>query len=98
MAREGHRGRESDTIPEFCHTQPIQFEYANADLLVPGKDGEIISKKDNVLSRDDFERMKDEYYALRGWDVTTGLQTKAKLEELGLQEITADLEVRELVV
>ena len=67
-------------------------------LLVPGKDGEIISKKDNVLSRDDFERMKDEYYALRGWDVTTGLQTKAKLQELGLQEITADLEARELVV
>jgi aldehyde:ferredoxin oxidoreductase len=98
MAREGHRGRESDTIPEFCHTQPIQFEFANANLLVPGKDGEIISKKDNVLSRDDFDKMKDEFYTLRGWDVSTGLQTKEKLEELGLQEITADLEARGLVV
>ena len=52
----------------------------------------------NMLDRDDFESMKDEFYALCGWDVTTGLQTKAKLQELGLQEITADLEARGLVV
>jgi aldehyde:ferredoxin oxidoreductase len=31
--------------------------------------------------------MKSEYYQLRGWDKATGLQTKAKLKELGLQDL-----------
>jgi aldehyde:ferredoxin oxidoreductase len=98
MVREGHKGRESDIIPESCHTQPIEFEYANEDILVPGKDGEIISRKGEMLGREDFEGMKDEFYALRGWDVDTGLQTKAKLQELGLDDVAADLETRGLVV
>jgi len=41
--------------------------------------------------------MKDEYYSLRGWDVATGLQTHAKLEELGLGDIADDLEQRGLI-
>jgi aldehyde:ferredoxin oxidoreductase len=28
--------------------------------------------------------MPDEYYAARGWDVKTGVPTRAKLVELGL--------------
>jgi aldehyde:ferredoxin oxidoreductase len=51
-----------------------------------------------VLDRQKFERMKDEFYALRGWDVATGLQTKAKLEELGLRDVIADLEPKGLVM
>ena len=98
MVREGHKGRESDTVSESCHTQPIEFEYANENLLVPGKDGEIISKKGEVLDKGKFEEMKDEYYALRGWDVATGLQNKAKLQELELQDIIPDLEARGLAV
>ena len=46
------------------------------------------------MDRDEFERMKDEFYQIRGWDVATGLQTKAKLEELGLSDI-ADVMGRE---
>ena len=44
-----------------------------------------------------FESMKDEYYQLRGWDVATGLQTKAKLEELELHDIAKDLGQRGLM-
>jgi len=98
MAREDHRGKESDKVPEFFHTQPIESEVGDPECLVPGKDGEIISRKGEVLDREKFERMKDEYYALRGWDVATGLQTKAKLQELGLQDIAAELETRGLAV
>ncbi|MFC2028048.1 aldehyde ferredoxin oxidoreductase N-terminal domain-containing protein [Chloroflexota bacterium] len=98
MAREGHRGRESDILPEYVYTQPLAYDVANDNLLAPGKDGEIISRKGEVLERDKFEAMKDEYYALRGWDVATGLQTKTKLEELELQDIIPDLEARGLVV
>lgn len=34
----------------------------------------------------------DEYYRLRGWDITTGWQTRAKLEELGLEDVARELE------
>jgi aldehyde:ferredoxin oxidoreductase len=98
MVREGRRGRESDRLPEIFHTQPLELEAYDPECLVPGKDGEIISRKGEVLDRDGFERMKDEFYALRGWDVTTGLQTKAKLAELGLRDVAEDLGVRGLVV
>lgn len=85
-------------LPEYMHTQPLTYEIINDDCLAPGKDGAIISRKGEVLERDKFEAMKDEYYALRGWDVATGLQTKAKLEALGLDDVAADLEDRGLVV
>jgi aldehyde:ferredoxin oxidoreductase len=35
------------------------------------------------MSRENADKMLDEYYELRGWDAN-GLPTKAKLEELGL--------------
>ncbi len=41
-----------------------------------------------------FEKMKDEYYQLRQWDVDTGLQTKGQLEALDLPEVGRDLEQR----
>ena len=34
------------------------------------------------MNREEFERLKDEYYALHGWDVESGLQTETKLKEL----------------
>jgi len=98
LAREGHRGRESDTLPEALYTIPLGWDMYNPELLVPGKDGEIISRKGAVVGREEFEKMKSEYYQLRGWDVTTGLQTKTKLRELGLEDIAKDLEQRGLVV
>ena len=51
----------------------------------------------SVVDRAEFERMKDEYYQLRQWDMATGLQTRAKLEQLGLRDIVQDLEHRELI-
>ena len=96
--REGHRGRDSDILPEQYFTEPLKMNIQSPDCLVPGKDGEVISKEGAVVDRDEFERMKDEYYQLRGWDVATGLQTKSKLEELGLKDIATDLEQRGLLV
>lgn len=96
--REGHKGRQSDSLPEFEHTAPIVFSPGDLSLLVPGKEGEVISRKGAVVDREEFEKMKGEYYQLRGWDVTSGLQTKAKLKEVGLQDIIEDLESRGLVI
>ena len=66
------------------------------------KDGEAISRKGAVVDREEFEKMKDEYYQLRRWDVATGLQTRAnleelELEELGLTDVAQDLEQRGII-
>ena len=97
LAREGHRGRESDVLDESFYTRPLRTVGLNPECQAPGKDGEIISRKGEVVDRGKFESMKDEYYALRGWDVATGLQTKATLEEIGLGDIVDDLEREQLI-
>lgn len=98
LAREGHGGRESDRIPEPFYTVPSKGFFLNPELIAPGRGGEVISLKGAVVEREGFERMKDEYYGFRGWDVATGLQTRAKLEEMGLGDIADDLEQRGLIV
>ena len=65
---------------------------------MPGQNGEVFSKKGQVLDRGEFEKMKDEYYQIRGWDVATGLQTKAKLKELGLGDIAETLQNEKLII
>ena len=96
--REGHKGRESDRIPEAFFTTPVKGHAMNPKVQAPGKDGEITSRLGMVVDRADFERMKDEYYELRGWDMATGLQTRKKLEELGLNDIAEELEQQGLAV
>jgi len=98
LTREGRKGRQSDSILETDFTEPITFARDNHDCLVPGKDGEIISRKGEVVDRAEFEKMKDEYYHLRGWEVASGLQTKAKLIELGLQDIAQELAPTGLII
>lgn len=99
LAREGRRGRESDILPEAFYTRPYKNRTMPEDpVIVPGRNGEIISRKGVVLDRERFEKAKDEYYQFRQWDVASGLQTRSKLEELGLQDIVKDLEQRGLVV
>ena len=63
----------------------------------PGRGGEVTSRKGAVVEREKFEKMKSEYYELRGWDVESGLQTKAGLKELELGEVASDLEKRGLL-
>ena len=45
--------------------------------------------KGQLLERD---IMLDDYYKTRGWDLQTGLQTREKLEGLGLKDIADELE------
>jgi aldehyde:ferredoxin oxidoreductase len=97
LAREGHRGRQSDALPEYNFTTPLKFDVLNPQMLVPGPDGNPVSRKGMTLDRAEFERMKGEYYDLRGWDVPTGRQTKRKLEELDLADVAAELESRGLL-
>ncbi len=99
MLREGWPGREGDRLLEHFHILPLQKGelFFDEDALAPGKDGEIISKIGWVVDKEEFEKMKSEYYQLRGWDVASGLLTRNKLEELQLNDIAADLEGRGLL-
>jgi aldehyde:ferredoxin oxidoreductase len=51
-----------------------------------------MSRKGLVVDRKQFEGMKDEFYALRGWDTKTGLQKKTTLEGLGLADVARTME------
>ncbi|MBI2866426.1 MAG: hypothetical protein HYX99_03590, partial [Chloroflexi bacterium] len=97
-ARDGRAGRENDKLPEFCFTTPCHMQSGNPDCLQPGRNGMLISLKGNMLDRKKFEKMLDEHYQLRGWDVATGLQTREQLKELGLGDMVPAMEQRGIVV
>ena len=97
LTREGHVGREADRVHEMFYTVPLKEAFLNPECLVPGPGGETISKKGAVFDREKFESMKTEYYRLRGWDPDTGLQTRDKLYQLGLDDIAGDLEARKVL-
>jgi len=44
------------------------------------------------LDRAQWEDLKDRYYALRGWNVTTGRPTRPRLEQLGMRDVADTLE------
>ncbi len=85
MIREGHQGRKNDSLLDSCFDTPLQGGHLFPEVLVPDKNGDPVSRKRSVVDRKEFERMKDEYYQLRGWDVATGLPSAKRLRALGLE-------------
>ena len=88
---------QGDSLPDAWYTVPLESERLNTDCLLPGKDGEIISRKGTVFDREEFQGMLDEFYELRGWDRDTGLQKKTQLEALQLDDVIQDLAARGLL-
>jgi aldehyde:ferredoxin oxidoreductase len=70
-------GRKDDVLPDRLMNEPIT---------------EGLSKGQRV-SPEDLNRMLDEYYQVRGWDLATGTPTRAKLVELGLGYVADQLGV-----
>jgi len=97
LAKQGWGGRNGDALPDFLFTEPLKSTFFDPDCLAPGKDGERMSLKGAVIDRAAFERLKNEYYTLRGWEVASGLQTTAKLRELKLDDVAEDLNRRGMV-
>ena len=67
--------RADDTLPERLMTEPLKAG----------------ASKGQMISREDLDKMLDEYYSLRGWDVKTGTPTRAKLTDLGLAYVADEL-------
>jgi aldehyde:ferredoxin oxidoreductase len=97
LLREGQRARRDDLLPEEFHTQPLEGHVADPECLVPGRNGEVVSRLGERVEMRDFIRLREEYYELRGWDVRTGLQTRAGLAGLDLPEAADELEARGLL-
>ena len=88
-AREGHRGRADDVLPEFNFIEPlmvdkIYFGMFNPDFMLPGPDGKLITRKGATLDRNGFRMMMDEYYQARGWDPVSGMPSRETLQKLSI--------------
>lgn len=89
--REWDGLRELDTLPEVWYHEPVKESFMNPKIMVRGKDGNTTTRAGATLDKDEVASMRQEYYNLRGWD-SNGLPTKTKLEALGLEDITRELE------
>ena len=70
--------RADDTFPERLMTEPL-------------KSG---ASKGQMITEKDLKVMLDEYYTVRGWDVDTGIPSREKLVELGLDYVADQLGVK----
>lgn len=62
-------------------------DYLPARIMeIPISDGKY---KGEVMHRDRYDQMLDEYYTAHGWDTQTGYPKKEKLEDLGLGDAVA---------
>ena len=91
LLREGRRPKIEDVPEEFNFVDPVETVFMNPDVIVPGPEGTIISRKGKTLDRDSFEAMRKEFYDLRGWNVESGLQKAETLERLELSDMMQDL-------
>ena len=67
--------RADDTLPEKILTEPL-------------KEG---ASKGHFISKEELETMLDEYYNARGWALDTGVPSRKKLTELGLEYVADQL-------
>jgi aldehyde:ferredoxin oxidoreductase len=96
MIRDGRKGREEDVLSDSCFVSMKEppadiFDMYNPERYLPGKGEELISLKDAAVDREKFEKLMDEYYELRGWDVEPGCLKKEQLTKLQLAEVIDEL-------
>ena len=68
-------GRKDDSLPARVMEEPLGSG----------------ASKGHFISKEDLDQMLDEYYRARGWDVVTGVPTRDKLVELGLEYVADQL-------
>jgi aldehyde:ferredoxin oxidoreductase len=88
MVREGRR-RKDDTLADYCFSKP-EGKIPPYMGKVPGPDGHWI-EVNRKIDREKWEKLKDVYYEIRGWDPKTGIPTRDKLLSLDLRDIADDL-------
>ena len=80
--REGFN-RDDDQIPPlYLQNTEIPMKAFEGDRYLTDWFGKRLSKKD-------LEEMMNDYYEERGWDSESGIPSKQKLLELGLDDLIA---------
>ena len=87
LLREGRRPKVDDVPEEFNFVDPVETVFMNPEVIVPGPGEEVISRKGQTLDREVFEKMRKEFYQLRGWNSESGSQEVETLERLGLSDL-----------
>lgn len=100
LLRQGWQGRQDDCLMDYYHTEPLKKNdvFYDPDGIMPGPQGQPISKLGSVIEKQQFENLKSEYYRLRGWDEITGYPTRSKLNELQLGEVAIELSNKNLSI
>jgi aldehyde:ferredoxin oxidoreductase len=80
-----------DRIYTIEYALQRRFGLRREDDLLPERFYDEPTPDGEVIDRDEYHGMLDEYYELRGYD-EQGRPTRAKLEALGLPEVADDLE------
>jgi len=70
--------RDTDSLPKGYMDHPIERGRFKGEMLETSR----------------FEKMKDQYYAIRGWDIATGIPSRETLAQAGLGDVAQDLETR----
>ena len=78
MVLRENRHRDDDTLCDDMFKEVIRVQQP-----------EVLSEP---LDRAQWEPLKDRFYELRGWDVNSGVPTRAKLEELGMKDVADKLQ------
>lgn len=91
LLREGHRPKEDDYLHEEFHDRPLESHVADPECLVPGKNGEKVSRVGTKVDVKAYERLRVQYYDLRRWDIASGKQTAELLESLSMKEVAEEL-------
>ncbi len=93
LNRQGWKGRQGDNLLGYLFEEPLRSVFYDPDCMVPDLDGKPVSRKGAVVEKDRFEKLKDEYYALQGWDIESGFQRRSRLIELQMSDIAEKLEI-----
>lgn len=87
LLNEGRDGRHGDTLLEYFHEKHLKIGELpfNIDCLAPGNKGNKLSKVGSIINKDEFEALKSEYYALRGWNINNGYLTENLFSSIGIE-------------
>jgi aldehyde:ferredoxin oxidoreductase len=86
LVRDNQRSREQDTVEDFHFEVPVTRLQPWEPAIEP-----------MTADREKLEKAKDEFYQIRGWDVSTGRPTRSKLEELKLKDVADELDKLSLI-
>lgn len=82
------QGKTTDVIDERFFTEPMRQNMYEGWVF----DAEGKYVKATVVDKVGFEKGRDEFYQLMGWDVAQGQPTRRNFEELGLKDVADKLE------